>query len=513
MLVDCLREEISTGNKLYPIYVGFLSADDIAKVAEAPAFLNTTAHKDIANKVVSQPVDDWQRPIDGRRTQAIANTFDNSGQLMPNPVLIGINALVNGKITIAPKSVGPSGQLSGTYEVKIDTSNIGPGRRPLWILDGQHRVAGLARSKQKKNPIPVVFLLDNGNGVYTPSLLASLFAQVTTAAEKLDPLHNEWLTYAFNLDSYAPSNDPSQNKAKAFEAVVELCRQQTFAGVINPFLNAVQFNAHESAEPKHGGFSYRCTELQDLFYNYYYKQPKGKAAHLSPAALAAQVALAYSDLYKVLASHAPTNVFFGSSGQNTIMQTAYLTGVLARILSLGPQTSWQPLLQNLQFHQSSWDFSTWTKTLSGTANKFSKKIATNVLSEALTSGKLPSGSSNIPDHLKGNAAELTLEFSPHTQKNRPTKSGRLQVNLVSGSNVSQSASQTRHLKVTKKSTNIGNLEIKDANAPGGMVGYPQLVNGSMILTKKGGFANPLSLAFMMTHYGGRESMAQIDINW
>ena len=148
------------------------------------------------------------------------------------------------------------------------------GQKALWILDGQHRISGLSQSSQRDNPVPVVLLLDGGAGTYTSPLLASLFAQVTTSATKLDDLHNEWLTFALSLDGYSPTKPKAVSVTKkSFEAVAALCRTPSFQGQGNPFLNQVQFNEHLAVTPTHGGFVYKCTALKDLLDRYYFNQP------------------------------------------------------------------------------------------------------------------------------------------------------------------------------------------------------------------------------------------------
>jgi hypothetical protein len=512
LVVECLRQEISSGSSVYPVYVGFLPAADIARVAEAPAFTISTPHQQIAANVASQPVRDWQRPLDTGRIGGIADTFDNTGSLMPNPILLGQNAFVNGAISITPKLIGSSGQMTGTWEVNINDTNLQEGQRPLWILDGQHRVAGLTKSKQKLNPVPIVFLLDGGSGSYTSPLLASLFAQVTTSATKLDDLHNEWLTFAFELDSYNPLvNQTADAERKAFQTVVELCRTPSFGALANPFLNAVQFNEHVTSRPVHGGFIYKCTALKNLIFRSYYNQPSS-TGHLDPSGLAAQIALAYTDLWSVIGSQ-PNSVFFGPTGkQQTIMHDAYLTGALARILKVGVQTTWTTVLQSLMFHQSDWDFS-WARTLSGPANTASKRIATDVLTDAMSSGTLPQGSSNIPDHLRGNGANVTVTCSAVSASGRPRRAGRQSHVVLRGSTGSQIANQHPHVKVTAQSSNIGKLEVVDATVAGRQVHYPQILQRGMVLTTEPNLPNPLELMFIMTHYGGLTSQAELRVSW
>lgn len=507
--VECLQRTVPSGSANYPVYVGFLSAAAIARVAEAPSFQVNTAHETISKNIAAQPVRDWQRPIDTQRVDGIALTFDNTGNLMPNPVLLGQNAFVSGRIQIQPKTLANSSQLTGTYEVKIDDTQLAPGQKPLWILDGQHRIAGLAKSLQKDNPVPVVFLLDGGAGAYTSPLLASLFAQVTTSATKLDELHNEWLTYAFKLDTYDSSKPKAGEQSKAFETVAWLCREPSYQGLANPFYNAVAFNQHQAATPTHEGFSYKCTALKDLLFRYYYNQPSS-VAKVEPAALAEQLALAYSALYAVVGSQQDT-VFFGEKPkQQEIMQDAYFIGVCARLLKSGVPADWKAILMGLKFDQTIWDFS-WVRSLSGPANTASKKIAIEVMSDALATGNLPAGSSNLADHLKGNGARVTVTFSPLTPQGRPKRSGKVDLEVLRGSTQTQQANSLPHVKVTSMSSNIGRLEVHDASVRGRPLVYRAIQGRGMVLDSD--LSSPLDLIMIMHHYGDLSNNAELKIIW
>jgi DGQHR domain-containing protein len=509
LTVECLQQTVASGPVNYPVYVGFLPAADIARVAEAPSFQVSTPHETISKNIVSQPVRDWQRPVDKDRLNGIAHTFDNTGNLMPNPVLLGQNAFVNGAIQISPKTLANSPTLTGTYEVKIDDSQLTPGQKPLWILDGQHRIAGLDKSAQRHNPVPVVFLLDGGSGAYTSPLLAGLFAQVTTSATKLDELHNEWLTFAFGLDSYVSSKPKASEYHKAFEAVATLCREPSYQNSANPFYNAIAFNQHQLATPTHGGFVYKCTTLKDLLFRYYYNQP-AVAPHMAPEALAGQLSLAYSALYAVVGSQADT-VFFGPKAkQQEIIQDAYFIGVCARLLKSGVPADWRAVLLGLKFDQTIWDFS-WVRSLSGPANTASKKIAIDVLSDALTSGNLPGGSSNLADHLKGNGAKATITFSPLTPQGRPKRNGKVELEVLRGSTETQQAHSLPHMKVTDMSSNIGRLEVHDASVRGRPLIYRDILGRGMVLDSS--LSSPLSLILIMHHYGDLSNNAELTVIW
>lgn len=509
LTVECLRDTVTSGARTYPVYVGFLSAEKIALVAEAPSFQTTTPHEVIATNIAHEPVRDWQRPVDSGRVDGIAKTFDNSGSLMPNPVLLGQNAFVPGRIHISAKSLNNGGTLTGSWEVQIDDSVLTPGQRPLWILDGQHRIAGLSKSLQKANPVPVVFLIDDEAQAYTSPLLASLFAQVTTSAVKLDDLHNEWLTFAFGLDAYDGSRPNAATYRKAFEAVACLCRTPEYGGKANPFYSNVQFNQHLTVSPSHGGFLYRCTVLKDLLYRYYFNQPS-PISHLDPSDLATQLALAYDALHAVIGAQHDT-VFFGpTSKQQVIMQDAFFIGVCRRVLKKGPESDWRTLLQSLRFHDTNWDFS-WVRSLSGPANTASKYIAVAVLSDALESGTLPAGTANLADYFKGDGAKVQVEFSALTDAGRPKKAGRIENEVLCGSKKSQSAVHLPHIKVRNMTSNIGRLEIHDATKRGRPVVYKEILGRGLVLA--GDLPNPLDLMFIMSHYGDLHNQAELQVTW
>lgn len=513
--ISCLRQEIISGPNRYPVFVGFASAADILQLAEAPAFSPHTSHSDISNNILTPPVKDWQRPLNDARVHAISCVYNDSGELMPNPVLLCENVLLShSNITIAQ-------QLSGAIPTNIWQVQIGLSQqgtpKPLWILDGQHRINGLAASAQRNNAIPVVLLLNQNAHAYSGPLVAKLFAQVTTAAAPLDELHDEWLTFAFKLRTYANSNPGAPAEAKAMQAVAELCRKPTFGGnVANPFHNQIRFNDHSSAScgPLPGGFHYDCVELKEIIHRGYYAVSSPSGGHLAPEQVAEQVALAFIALTQKVAAPQQDSVFFGDSKhEQRIMQDAYLFGVLQRIIALGARHDWAALLDALKFPVTNWNFS-WVGTLNGAVGKISRDLAINVLVTAFKAGALPTASGTLSDYLKGNDAELEIAFSPLTPTGRPSKAGRTPLVVRNGSSLSPNISPALHFKVVRKSGNIGKLEIMDQQSPPGNILYYK-DSGERVDDPSTGLrcAKPLKLIFRMHHYGGVTNDAKLEITW
>ena len=504
MQIDCMRAEIETGGYKYPIYIGFVSAEKIAKVSVAPAFNQHTPHQQIAENISTQPVRDWQRPLDQERVERIADAFNDTGKLMPNPVLLAKNAFVN-KVHVTQKHL--HGHFTGQHVVNIEEDEAEPDQRALWILDGQHRITGLSRSTQSSNPVPVVFLLDDLAGSYASPLLASIFAQVTTAAAKLDELHNEWLTYAFDLGRYSNS----AHAKSAFACAVELCRTPSWGSLNNPFFNKVQFNDKIApSTPVHGGFPFSCKEFSDLFERHYYGCPS-QIVHLQPSMLAHEISRAYISLFQSVQNQ-DASVFFHSDRkkQQRIIQEAFIVGVLKRTLTVGSTSDYNHILQGLAFPITSWDL-TWVRGLSGRANAVSKKIAIQVFSDAIVGGALPTGSSNLADYLRGNGASVTLTCRSVNEAGRPIQSGKTTYVALRGATGSHPVATTRHIKVTDWTSNVGEYEIIDATSRGRPLFYREMERRGLLL--KEGLAKPLEIVVSMQHYGENFSKAEVTLNW
>jgi len=515
--INCLRQTVKSGGNEFPLYIGFLPAKEILQVAEAPSFTHTTEHREIANNILSPPIGNWQRPINPERVRTISDLFDNTGEFMPNPVLLCENVVNNLKVILIEQQRATGGIPTNIWEITLPEPTAGS-HKPLWILDGQHRIDGLANSLQSDNVIPVVLLLNEGlANPYSGPLLAKIFAQVTTSATKLDELHNEWLTFAFNLDRYDSrlGSEASQHK-QAMEAVAELCRTPLALppSTNNPIFNEIKFNIHVSVNPRPGGFTFSCIDWKDLFRANYYSNSATVGAHLSPKALAQQISFAFIALTQVVTAPLNESVFFGTGeyGQE-IMQDAFIIGVLSYLLQHGAPTSWVDVLENLSFKTTDWNFKSWVRTLSGPAQTTSKNLAASVFRKVFQERSLPSGPGNLRDFLHGNNARVTMQFS-HIDPGRvrPSRRNFKGLEVPRGAVLSESIAPRKHLKISYKSENIGKLTITDKSSPPGRIVEYRLGGSGMILDPVK-HSNPLQLLIRMEHYGGIESTADLSISW
>jgi DGQHR domain-containing protein len=512
--IRCLKTVVESGGRRYPLFVGFMAAETVAEVAEAPSFSKNTSHREIAANVLEPPVKGWQRPLDKERVETIRRVFRDNGALMPNPVLLSENGENQGGAVSLRQEKAGGAIPSDVWIVDIVPPTGGP--RPLWILDGQHRISGLASSKQKQNDLPVVLLLndDDTQGSYTGRDFAHLFAQVTTTAKKLDELHNEWLTFAYELDDYADDTADHRAHRAAMKAVAELCRTSELAdGQPNPFLNSVRFNPEIAVSKKNSTFAYGCRLLKEILRKHYFAVATDP---LSPSDLADQLGLASRALSSVVKGPQEETVFFGTSEfAHLPMQDAFVIGVLTALQHQSSVPDWKLFLKTLNFHQTDWRFKSWVKTTGGKAGTDSRKVAERVFARVFREGELPPEVDNLADYLRGHRAKVKVVFSRLNENQRPVKPGRHELELLRGDDSSYESEGLRHVKIDRawKDANIARVEVVDATSN---VANPRKLpelTGSGYVLPEDSKERELRLAIYMVLYGGQGADAKLTVRW
>ena len=509
--IQALKEMIESGEQCYPIYLALMQAEVISGIADVPSYRKTTTNADIARNISTVPVKEWQRPPIPEKIETIRQLFNNSGEFMPNPILIGQNPHTSFPPKVKPLLVG--GDSTSVWELQIKQAPSGS-EKPLWILDGQHRIAGLSKSAQSSNPVPVVFLLNHGSASYAADTLAQIFAQVTTSATPLGPLHREWLSYAFDLNHYSPQGVRSTEQKKSMDAVISLCMASKLAGQPNPFFDRILFNDRlppSRIEP--GGHVYSCIELKDIVSRSYYSAQKS-ASELEPDNLAKEMCLARIALTSVIKTPVDRSVFFGDeSHHQKIMEDAFWSGVLRYLAMRGAPRSWTDILRTLRFDSTNWDFS-WKVSLHGRDQSTSKALAIKVMEDVFSKRQLPSGSNSIADLLRGNGAQFELEAFRQTSAGRRSARRTEVLKVRRGDTTSFPIEPCVGIRLRNRSLNIQEVEVTDKQAPPGtLVPYKEVLKkGGMILDEER-HKNPLELLFTLKHYGGVKSTADVQIDW
>ncbi|NLG32053.1 MAG: hypothetical protein GX550_00860, partial [Syntrophomonadaceae bacterium] len=295
LIIEVLKQEARVNSAVFPMFAGFASAQEIKTIASVPGFSHNKEHQQIATDLLHPPIDEWQRPLDQSRVRKIKAVYNSTikNNLMPNPVLLGatsanldpqndISLLVRSKTMPVPNG---SIIVPNLYEIIIDYDPNNP-KKPIWILDGQHRIEGMFSSSQRTQPIPFILLYDTTGNSYTPSFLAEIFTHVTTGAKPMDNIHQEWMKYSFDLPSY----DEIATK-NALTTVIHLCSTQTFGTINNPFINQIQFNPRKR-KPGYYGFKFDMIEWSNIMRENYF----GLGGSLPPIELAEEIVKAIKAL-------------------------------------------------------------------------------------------------------------------------------------------------------------------------------------------------------------------------
>ncbi len=510
-----MRAQVESGVHAYPIFIGYLPAKVILRIADAPSFSDDTDHSNIARNVLNPPIKDWQRPLDVERIGSISRFFNDTGEMMPNPVLLSENAFSGIRLEARHQ------KLAGGVETDIWIVSIpepsGRKQKPLWILDGQHRIHGLAKSKQSNNKVPLVLLLNSGVPTYKPQTFAKLFAQVTTSATKLHALHDEWLTYAFQLSAYAPGDPSSKDHTFAMETVARLCEKQSLRNSIaNPFFDSITFNPYRQPvpHPTGGGFEYTCQDLKDIVLQYYYAEVGPARPALTPGDLAVELGLAYVALQKVVKNEAKETVFFGDTpgryGSKPI-QDAFIIGVLTHIRHHGAPDDWVKVLKRLGFGDTDWRFHQWVETTGGAAGNVARKVARSVFQQMFRDDRSPDGVDDLADYLRGDAASVKMVASRLTPSGQPSRRDRVSLVIQSGRTITPKISGRNFLKLEATTPNVGQITVADASSP-----LAKKITAAVLrrgLKLEAPVPSPLQLLIRMEFFGGLNQETKVTIRW
>lgn len=534
--VDLLKSEHRSGNQVLPFFVGFLDASRLSSIAEAPQFDLDTPHETIAKNISTTPVREWQRPIDDSRVDEIRRIFSESGEIMPNAVLLAAHD---------PDLIRLTGTGVGSYwqlEVADDLPS-----KPLWILDGQHRIAGLSAAS-RSTPLPFVLLASSGGSAnYAESMFAKIFAQVTTTAEGLHKLHNEWLTFAFKLGKY-DSGHPLSGMAnakhvKAMAAATALCSTQFLdieQSVASPFFNRVAFNPKSVKQnapsplvgPTRGGFQSDAVLMEDLFFRSYYDAPlgPGSGALLEPVPLSRELGRAYEALVEC---HSPaaraSSVLLNEAGiagapGHKPLQDGFLHGVMRHIANNGAPTDWLEQLRRRGFADTNWDSSRWTSLRTGETGTLNKKVARSVF-DRLLGGRFsdlfitnPPASIDLRDYFMGTDGwgfEIQACRQNPNGRKLPFSAGRdpsVDV-LVGHPLVTFSIDDYRYLALntTRISPNIHSVVVVDKARPTDKRWTWAGLRSGMVLEPDVLHSNPLELLIDITFYGGSRRQLEFRI--
>ncbi len=129
-------------NSEMPLYLFALAAEEVDLVADVARI-----SRDEAGRLIG-----YQRPERKSHVRQILQYLDSTDVLFPNGLILALPDNVKFKSSRGP-GASDGLAISGVLEIPLPASDEEP--RPAWIVDGQQRSLALARSKNRRLPVPV----------------------------------------------------------------------------------------------------------------------------------------------------------------------------------------------------------------------------------------------------------------------------------------------------------------------------------------------------------------------
>jgi len=202
------------------VYVGSATASELDAVCSVPNLDPMLSSQDFGSKLYSgnMPDNQWQRVVNVDRIKDISKFIDKEDSFIFNPVVLYLDATKNSEFF----ELSVIDSEKGTYKSEINFNFLASkitgfvdydplpharDLRPIKIVDGQHRVRGMAMSS-RGHSLTLPFVLIKGDGSKADKLMvAKIFTEINTNSVQLDALHQLYLRYKFSM--------PDQHEGKS----------------------------------------------------------------------------------------------------------------------------------------------------------------------------------------------------------------------------------------------------------------------------------------------------------
>lgn len=200
--------------KEHSFYIGSAPANEIAQSCSVPALPPKIGIIETSERILNKHrnVTEWQRELDSSRIRKISQFIEESNNIIANAPMLYIHdegpiKIINDSLIIDFSKFlqkQTSNKFKGKFidrkprEKKDEFGNVVyDDYRPMWIIDGQHRVRGINRSPEEQNLlIPVIIFPQSFDMANT----AKIFAEINTLQKKLNPLHELFMQHRFSID-------------------------------------------------------------------------------------------------------------------------------------------------------------------------------------------------------------------------------------------------------------------------------------------------------------------------
>lgn len=191
-------------------YIVISKASELDAACSVPSFNKTLETVESGLRVLDRKREpkEWQRNPDPNRIAAIETFIGDPSNIVANTPLVfapeskhvsyskSKDGLID-EITIDFSFLKEDGDLFSDHDELEDL-------RPLWLIDGQHRVRGISQNRiSTELDMPFVFFPDD-LGVVSA---AKIFAEVNTLAKDLSDLHKIFMRHRFQIPSHDRESD------------------------------------------------------------------------------------------------------------------------------------------------------------------------------------------------------------------------------------------------------------------------------------------------------------------
>ena len=237
----------------HTVYMGAAVIAEIDAVSKVPWIPPELQSREFATKAKNGQLskeDKWQRLVSKARLKEIRNFARSNNNFMFNPVLLYVNK--------NHESVHFDAD-NNTFSVDFEFLKFKNGyyydyiswpdevdNRPVWIVDGQHRVRGFGgATRGSRLNLPFVIMIGEGSQT-DRELVARIFTEINTNAKSLDKMHQLYLKWEFAIPADAARNDfskgpdgateKSRPNRQAYELALTLAAHPE-----SPLYNSIQF--------------------------------------------------------------------------------------------------------------------------------------------------------------------------------------------------------------------------------------------------------------------------------
>ena len=205
--------------KGYVFYSTTARVDEIEALSSVPSLPKEMSCEESGERVLnkSKSPDEWQRLVNWVRVNSIENFINLDDNIIANAPILFLNDDNSIKITesngsvrlyadfqkfLQPIEPKPGETIFCDHAID-ENGDSGKDQRPLWLIDGQHRIRGLSESKEGSELFIPIILISNkheeGTGLNPLSMVAKVFTEINTLQKSLDTLHELFLMHRFGI--------------------------------------------------------------------------------------------------------------------------------------------------------------------------------------------------------------------------------------------------------------------------------------------------------------------------